>query len=88
MGPPPSGYSTFVTIPLPTDEQLGAETVAKLKPANDLNVARMLAGTADMFDGAAGLVQAVFQAKELRGWRNQQRAYQAYALSVIPGADK
>ena len=63
MGTPPSGY--FVTIPLPTDEQLGAETVAKLKSANDLNVARMLAGTADMLDGATGLVQAVFQAKDI-----------------------
>jgi hypothetical protein len=52
MGKPPSGYSTAVAIPLPTDEQLGADTVAKLKPANDLNVARMLAGTADMLDGA------------------------------------
>jgi hypothetical protein len=41
MGSPPSRYSTFVTIPLPTDEQLGAKTVAKLKPANDLNVARI-----------------------------------------------
>ena len=65
MGPPPSGYSTSVAIPLPTDEQLGTETVAKLKQANDLNVARMLAGTADMLDGAAGLVQAVFQAKDI-----------------------
>ena len=65
MGTPPSGYSTSVVIPLPTDEQLGTEPVAKLKPANDLNFARMLAGTADMFDGAAGLVQAVFQAKDI-----------------------
>jgi alkylhydroperoxidase family enzyme len=65
MGTPPSRYSTFVTIPLPTDEQLGAKMVAKLKPANNLNVARMLAGTTDMFDGAAGLVQAVFQAADI-----------------------
>jgi alkylhydroperoxidase family enzyme len=58
-------------IPLPSPSscrptsKLGADTVAKLKPANDLNVARMLAGTAGMFDGAAGLVQAVFQAKDV-----------------------
>jgi alkylhydroperoxidase family enzyme len=65
MGTPRSGYSTSVAIPLPTDEQLGTEPVAKLKPANDLNVARMLAGTADMFDGVAGLVHAVFQAKDI-----------------------
>ena len=65
MGKPPSGYSTAVAIPLPTDEQLGADTVAKLKRANDLNFARMLAGTADMLDGATGLVQAVFQAKDI-----------------------
>jgi hypothetical protein len=38
MRKPPSGYSTDVAIPLPTDEQLGAETVAKLKLANDPQV--------------------------------------------------
>jgi hypothetical protein len=41
MGKPPSGYSTAVAILLPTDEQLATEPVAKLKPANDLNVARI-----------------------------------------------
>jgi alkylhydroperoxidase/carboxymuconolactone decarboxylase family protein YurZ len=65
MGTPSSGYSTSVAIPLPTDEQLGRETVAKLTRANDLNAARMLAGTADMLDGVTGLVQAVFQAKDI-----------------------
>jgi hypothetical protein len=39
MGKPPSGYSTAVVIPLSTDEQLGADMVAKLKPANDLKIA-------------------------------------------------
>jgi alkylhydroperoxidase family enzyme len=56
---PPSSPS-----PLPTDEQLGAKTVAKLKLANDLNVACMLAGTGDMLDGGTGLFQAVFQARD------------------------
>ena len=65
MGTPPSGYSSSVAIPLPTNKQLRTEAVAKLKSANDLNVARMLAGTADMLDGAIGLVQAVFQAKDI-----------------------
>jgi len=65
MGTPPSGYSTSVRIPLPTGAQLGSETVAKLTRANDLNVARMLAGAADMLDGVKGLVQAVFQAKDI-----------------------
>jgi hypothetical protein len=61
MGKPPSEYSTAVAIPLPTDEQFGADTVAKLKRANDLNVARMLAGTADMLDRATGLVDDLWQ---------------------------
>jgi alkylhydroperoxidase family enzyme len=39
--------------------------VAKLKLANDLNVACMLAGTGDMLDGATGLVQVVFQARDI-----------------------
>lgn len=63
MNTPPTSYITRVSIPLPTDEELGPQAVAKVKGANDLNVARMIAGTGDMMDGLIGLVQAVFQAK-------------------------
>ena len=63
MNSPPTHYTTKVSIPLPTDHQLTPDIVAKLKAANDLNVARMFAGTDDMLDGCIGLVQAVFQAK-------------------------
>ncbi len=65
MGTPPKDYATHVSLPLPTDDQLGPDLVKELKAANDLNVGRMLAGTADMFPGAKGLVQAVFQAKDI-----------------------
>lgn len=65
MGTPPAVYTANVAIPLPTDDELGPEVVAKLKQANDLNVARMLAGTTDMLQGATGLVQAVFKAKDI-----------------------
>jgi alkylhydroperoxidase family enzyme len=65
MGTPPVGYNTSISIPLPTDEQLVPEVVAKLRQANDLNVARMLAGTTDMLEGATGLVRALCQAKDI-----------------------
>lgn len=61
MDTPPTFYTTSVSIPLPTDEELGPDAAAKVKGANGLNVARMIAGTGDMMNGLIGLVQAVFQ---------------------------
>lgn len=63
MNTPPTSYTTSVSIPLPTDEELGPDAAVKVKGANGLNVARMIAGTEDMTDGLVGLVQAVFQTK-------------------------
>ena len=63
MNTPPTPYTTKVSIPLPTDEQLGPVAAAKVKAANDLNVSRMFAGTDDLLDPLAALVQAVFQAR-------------------------
>jgi hypothetical protein len=51
VGTPPKGYSTKVSLPLPSDHELGSEMVKELRVSNDLNVARMLAGTADMYSG-------------------------------------
>ena len=66
MNTPPTPYTTKVSIPLPTDEQLGPDGAAKVRSANDLHVSRMIAGTEDMTDGVIGLVQAVFQAKGIQ----------------------
>ena len=65
MGIPPERYSTNIALPLPTDKEIGPDMVKELQQSHDLNVARMLAGTADMFSGAKALVQAVFQAKDI-----------------------
>ena len=65
MGIPPERYSTNIALPLPTDKEIGPDMVNELQQSHDLNVARMLAGTADMFSGAKALVQAVFQAKDI-----------------------
>jgi alkylhydroperoxidase family enzyme len=62
---PPERYSTNITLPLPTDKEIGPDMVHELQQSHDLNVARMLAGTADMYSGAKALVQAVFQAKDI-----------------------
>jgi hypothetical protein len=56
----PTAYTTRVAIPLPTDDELVLANRAKLALANDLNVARMLAGTDDMFDSTIGIFRAVF----------------------------
>jgi alkylhydroperoxidase family enzyme len=65
MGTPPNEYSTHATLPLPTDAEIGPELVKDLQQSHNLNVSRMLAGTADMYPGAKALVQAVFQAKDV-----------------------
>jgi alkylhydroperoxidase family enzyme len=65
MGTPPNGYRSHATLPLPTDAQIGPELVKELQQSHNLNVSRMLAGTADMYPGAKALVQAVFQAKDV-----------------------
>jgi alkylhydroperoxidase family enzyme len=61
----PTEYTAKVVIPLPTDDELAPANREKLALANDLNVARMLAGTDDMFDSTIGIVRAVFQAKDI-----------------------
>jgi hypothetical protein len=61
----PTDYTAKVVIPLPTDDELVPANREKLALANDLNVARMLAGTDDMFDSTIGIVRAVFQAKDV-----------------------
>jgi alkylhydroperoxidase family enzyme len=65
MGTPPKEYRTHATLPLPTDAEIGLELVKDLQQSHNLNVSRMLAGTADMYPGAKALVQAVFQAKDV-----------------------
>ncbi len=65
MSNPPTAYATSSTIPLPSDTDLSPDMVRELKQSNDLNVARMLAGTTDMYPGAKAMVEAVFQAKDV-----------------------
>jgi hypothetical protein len=42
-----------------------AAAQSEVAAIDEFNVARMLAGTADMLDGATGLVQTVFQARDI-----------------------
>jgi alkylhydroperoxidase family enzyme len=65
MSSSPTAYTARVVIPLPTDDELMPANREKLKLANDLNVARMFAGTDDMFNSTISIVQAVFQAKDV-----------------------
>jgi alkylhydroperoxidase family enzyme len=59
----PIDYSERVFVPLPTDQEITAESKKLLDAAAPLNVARMFSGTGDMFAPIAGLIQAVFETK-------------------------
>lgn len=52
-----------VVIPLPQDDELSPELVARLAQLPPLNVTRMFARTDDMFASLTGLAGAVFAAK-------------------------
>lgn len=57
----PVDYRETVCIPLPQDSELTPASLKLLQSAAPLNVARMLAGTGDMFASAVGLVHAIFE---------------------------
>jgi len=58
-----SDYSEVVRVPLPKDDELSDESRKLVQRASDLNVARMFAGTEEMFAPTAGLIKAVFEAE-------------------------
>lgn len=59
----PMQYRGTVQIPLPEDTELTAASLKILSLAAPLNVARMLAGTGDIFSSAIALVHAIFETK-------------------------
>ena len=65
MAAPKLAYTTSVSVPLPSDDELSLLRVGVLKADKDLNVSRMFAGTEDMMTGAVAMVHAVFTAKHV-----------------------
>lgn len=59
----PTGYTSKVSIPLPSDDESKRVMGASFNSDTTLNVIRMFSGTADMYTGAAGLISAVFHAE-------------------------
>ena len=60
----PTHYNVSVTIPAPTDAEIGLIHTLELKTfGHNINDGRMMAGTADLFLPTAVLVAAVFHAK-------------------------
>ena len=59
----PRGYKDSVRVPLPTYKELGYVRAAALKAGTDLNVARMLAGTGDLFKPIVIFVRALFRSR-------------------------
>lgn len=56
----PANYTTSVAVPLPTDAEIRAVIGESYDPDQTLNVAKMFAGTEELFPALVGMVKAVF----------------------------
>lgn len=61
--PGPSNYTTKVSVPLPSGEEIRKVMGSSYNPKTTLNVIQMFAGTDDLYAATIGLVNAVFQVK-------------------------
>jgi alkylhydroperoxidase family enzyme len=59
----PTQYTSSITVPLPTEEEVGKVIGDTYDPHKALNVFKMFAGTGDMYLATVGLVRAIFQAE-------------------------
>lgn len=80
----PTPYTAKVAVPLPSDEEARAEIGSSYQPDTTLNVAKMLAGTGDMFPALAGMVQAVFGAEDIGAKRREVIILRASATLNVP----
>jgi alkylhydroperoxidase family enzyme len=61
--PLPTPYSSLVTVPLPSEEDLKRVIGISYDSDKTLNVMKMFAGTEDMYPAAIGFIKAVFEAQ-------------------------
>jgi alkylhydroperoxidase family enzyme len=59
----PTGYTSRVSIPLPSEDEVRKVMGDAYDPVKTLNVIKMFAGTEDMYAATIGLVNAVFATK-------------------------
>jgi len=59
----PSKYTSKVTVPLPSEDEIREVMGSSYNPKTTLNVIQMFSGTGDMYAATVGLVNAVFVAK-------------------------
>jgi alkylhydroperoxidase family enzyme len=59
----PSPYTTKISVPLPSEDEIRKVMGSSYNPKTTLNVIQMFAGTNDMYAATVGLVNAMFVAK-------------------------
>jgi hypothetical protein len=59
----PTSYSSKVSVPLPSDEEVRKIIGDTYDSSSTLNVIKMFAGADDLYAATIGLVNAVFRAK-------------------------
>jgi alkylhydroperoxidase family enzyme len=61
----PSKYTSKVSVPLPSEDEIRKVMGSSYNPRTTLNVIQMFAGTSDMYAATVGLVNAIFVAKDV-----------------------
>jgi alkylhydroperoxidase family enzyme len=59
----PTSYTSTVSVPLPSDEEIRKSIGDTYDPSTTLNVIKMFAGADDLYAATIGLVNAVFRTK-------------------------
>jgi alkylhydroperoxidase family enzyme len=59
----PTAYTSKVKVPLPSEQTVRQMMGESYDPENTLNVLKMFAGTADLYEATIGIVRAMFAAK-------------------------
>ena len=63
----PIAYTSSVAILLPSEQAVRQIMGKSYDPERTLNVLKMFAGTADLYEATIGIVNAMFQAKGVEG---------------------
>lgn len=80
----PHPYTSTVTVPLPTDDQLRATLGDDYDTDRALNVVKMFAGTGDFMPALIGMVRAIFGADDIDAQHRETIILRAASVLNVP----
>ena len=80
----PHPYSSNVTVPLPTDDEIRATLGDNYDADRALNVVKMFAGTGDLMPALIGMVRAIFGADDIDAQHRETIILRAASVLDVP----